>query len=335
MIDRTTAPPSTIVRRARIRLTIVYIGLFAVVLAVFSVVFYLAFALVLQPAFDIAPELSNTQAAELAYQQSIARIAVALILADAIAIVIVGFAAWILARRTLEPIRDAHQRQLRFVADASHETRNPLTAIKSTAERALSGDRTAEELRSALATIDEATDRLIRLTGDLLVLARANDPLAPVRRESVDLSVVAAEALDGIAPLMALHPSSIVAITPRFEPSLVVSGDPDELSRVVRNLLENAFRHGGPGVTVTVRTWGEAGEAHLEVGDSGRGIAVADLRHIFDPFYRVGGPRPGGDGVGLGLAIARDLAQRNAGRLEVRSVPGQGAFFRLTVPRLR
>jgi signal transduction histidine kinase len=318
------------VRRARIRLTLVYIGLFAIVIAVFSIVFFAAFAFVLQPDFDIDPELTNEQAVAVAFQLTIARIGAALVVADVIAVAIVGAIAWLLARRALEPIHDAHLRQQRFVADASHETRNPLAAIKTTAEAALTGDRSADDLRDALRTIDTAADRLTRLTGDLLVLARSNDPTVVRRKERVDLSVVVAEAID-----QAALGDRYAAIEPRFQPDLTVEVDPDEIGRVARNLAENALRHGGPDVTVSVRTSGTDRDAILEVADDGPGIAPADLDHIFDAFYRAGGDAREGRGAGLGLAIARDLARRNGGRLTVSSRVGAGSTFRLVLPRIR
>ena len=321
------------VRRARIRLTLIYVGLFAFVISVFTIVFFGAFALVLQPDFDIDPDLTSEQAVAVAFQLTITRIGVALLVADVVAIALVGAFAWLLARRALDPIHDAHLRQQRFVADASHETRNPLAAIKTTAESALVGDRSKDELRAALETIDTAADRLTRLTGDLLVLARSNDPAAVGRRELVDLSVVVAEALD--RPTLG---EDYARIRPRFDPGLTVEADADEIARIARNLAENGLRHGGPNAIVSVRTSGTDREAVLEVADDGPGIAAGDLDRIFDPFFRAGGAAGAardGEGIGLGLAIARDLARRNGGRLTVSSTPGHGATFRLTLPRRR
>lgn len=319
-----------IVRRARIRLSLLFIAMFAVVLGVFSIVFYAAFAFVLQPDFDVDPELTNAQAAEAAYNAAIARIGLSLVVADLVAVLIVGIVAWLLARRTLEPIRDAHLRQQRFVADASHETRNPLTAIKTTTSAALSGDRSAADLRVALEIVDEAVDRLIRLTGDLLMLARSNDPLAPAVRDRTDLSVIASETVEDIS-----RPEGSPTIGVTFEPDLPVEVDPSEIERVIRNLLDNAVRHGGGDATITLATWRADGDACLAVADDGPGIATADLSKIFDPFYRSGPLTHGRDGTGLGLAIARDLARRNGGELTVSSDPGNGTTFRLTLPRLR
>lgn len=319
-----------IFRRARVRLTLLYIGLFALVLIVFSAVFYLAFATVLEPAFDIAPELSNTQAAEVAYQATIERIGAALAVADLAAVAVVGGVAWILATRTLIPIREAHQRQQRFVADASHEMRNPLAAIKSTAQAALAGRGDAAGMRTALAAVVDSTDRLTRLTNDLLTLARSDGALVEHRVERCDLSVVVAEAVEQYGPIDSARGS----VRATFGADLPMAADPEEIGRIVRNLIDNAFRHGGPGVHVTVATRAGDREVVLQVADDGPGIAAADIDQIFEPFYRVGA-HPGSDGSGLGLAIAADLAARNGGRLTVTSIPGSGSAFRLVLPRLR
>ena len=318
-----------IVRRARIRLTLLFVAMFALVLGVFSTVFYVAFSFVLQPDFDIGPELTNAQVADAAYAAAIAQIGASLLIANAVAVLVVGVAAWVLARRILEPIRDAHLRQQRFVADASHETLNPLAAIKSMSSASLEGARSPDELRQALRSIDESVDRLIRLTGDLLVLARSNDPLAPTQAERADLSVIASETLEIAGPARA---TQVVRVT--LEPDLPVMVDPAEIARVTRNLFENAVRYGGDEAVIELRTWSTDDSVALDVSDDGPGIAAADVERIFEPFYRADNQARDQAGTGLGLAIARDLARRNGGELVASSSPGTGARFRLTLPRL-
>src|SRR5947207_3284 len=100
--------------RTRLRLTLLYAVLFALVLGAFSVVFYVLLASALSPAFDLSPELTNEQAAEIAYQATIDQIGFAIVVADLAVVVLVAGAAWLLATRTLRPIRDAHERQRRF-----------------------------------------------------------------------------------------------------------------------------------------------------------------------------------------------------------------------------
>ncbi|HJP89814.1 MAG TPA: HAMP domain-containing sensor histidine kinase [Candidatus Limnocylindrales bacterium] len=317
-------------RRARTRLTILYIGLMVVALGLFSIVFYGGFATVLVPTFDFDPDLSNEEVAEAAYQATLQQVGVALVIADIIVVALVAMAAWILAGRTLRPIRDAHARQRRFVADASHEMRTPLAAIRSSSEAALATARTPDELRHALAVDAAAAGRLTRITNDLLLLARS-DEVAAGPHEAVDLSVVVAETVQAYA---AAHPD-----LPRARLSLAadlrVAADPSEIGRIVENLLDNAIRYsGGPDANPpAISTRSADRHAVVEVSDDGPGIAAADLEQVFEPFHRLNAAAGAPDGSGLGLAIARSLAQRNGGRLTATSSPGSGATFQLSVPR--
>jgi signal transduction histidine kinase len=322
--------PPDVFARARRRLAIRYLVLFAVVLVVFSIVFLIVLAVVLQPAFDIAPEVSNEEAARLAYGRTIERIAVALLFADGVVLAIIGLAGYHLADRTLRPIREAHDRQRRFVADASHEMRGPITAIQSTAEVALAPNSDAAARDHALETILDASGRLGRLTSDLLVLARTEQGLLQPPVDLVDVSVVVAEEVERFRLAAGLQ-------RPRIElalsEDLVTRADPVEVARIVGNLLDNAQRHGRE--PIQVRTYAIDGKAIIEVADHGSGIALADAVHIFEPFFRVHADSSAPPGSGLGLAIASELAQRHGGRLTVDSSPGSGARFRLELPRAR
>jgi signal transduction histidine kinase len=318
--------------RARRRLSLLYVVLFAIVLGLFSVVFYAFLATVLAPTFDIAPENSNAQAADIAYRATVQQIGIALVVAYVLALAIVGVAAWLLAARTLKPIRDAHARQRRFVADASHEMRSPIAAIRSSAEAALSGPSDETELRRALEVVAEASQRLTAVTADLLLLARADEGTLEPRLDTFDLSVLVAETVD--AERAERGPDAPAAHV-ELEPDVVVRADQEEVGRVIRNLLDNAFRYGPPGVQVRVRTRRSEREAIVEVLDDGPGIAAADLEHLFEPFYRVRADAGAPPGSGLGLAIAARLSTHNGGRLAVQSRPGIGSTFRLVLSRFR
>ncbi len=317
--------------RARLRLTLLYIALFALALGVFSIVFYTAITVVLAPAFDLAPELTNEQAAELAYQTTIQRIGVALLIGNVTVVGLVGVIAWVLASRTLRPIREAHLRQRRFVADASHEMRTPLAAIRVTAEGAAEADLSPDELKDALRSVVVATDRLTRLTNDLLLLARTDERLLAPRADPSDLSVAVAE---GVETFDLANPR---AASTRIElaPDLLVTADSEDVRRILANLLDNAARYGGPDTRINVTTSGTERDAMLDVADDGPGIAAADVDRIFEPFYRVHADAAGPDGTGLGLALARSLTERSGGRLTVDSEPGVGSRFRVSLPRFR
>ncbi len=316
--------------RARRRLTLLYIGLFALVLGIFTVAFVAALAVTLAPAFDIAPELTNEQAAEQAYRLTIERIGLALVIGDVVVLAFVGVAAWVLAARTLDPIREVHERQRRFVADASHEMRSPLAAIRSTADAALSGPGDAARTREALEVVQRESERLTRISSDLLLLARSDDGQLLPRMEQFDLSVLVADAVEDHHNAQSGQNASV-----QLQPDIPVRSDPEEVKRVVLNLLDNAYRYGGDRVHVAVRTRATEREAIVEVADTGPGIAQADMERIFEPFYRVRSDVSAPSGSGLGLAIAASLARASGGRLTVDSRIGQGSTFRLSLPRFR
>jgi signal transduction histidine kinase len=220
------------------------------------------------------------------------------------------------------------------VADASHEMRTPLAAIRASAEGALSAPTSGsgEDLRQALQVVVGSADRLTRLTNDLLLLART-DEIPIDRRTAIDLSVVAAETAEAFALAHAdLRPPRLA-----LAEDLRVLADPDEIGRIVANLLDNAYRYGAaaPQPVVRIVTRSAERDAIVEVSDAGPGIAAADLERIFDPFHRIRSDSDAPPGNGLGLAIGRGLAQRNGGRLSVTSQPGAGATFRLSLPRFR
>jgi signal transduction histidine kinase len=317
--------------QTRRRLTLLYLALFVLVLFVFSLVFYVGLATTLAPTFDIGPELTNQQAAEVAYQATLDRIRLALVGADLAVVILVAGAAWVLASRTLRPISDAHARQRRFVADASHEMRTPLAAIRASAEGALAVRASEEELRAAMSVVVGSAERLSRLTNDLLLLARADELPPDLNGGPVDLSVVVAEAVEafGLA-----HPE-LQRARSTLAPDLPVAADPDEIGRIVANLLDNAYRYGATGGAPRITTRLVERDAFVEVADNGPGIAAADLDSVFAPFARLHADADSPDGSGLGLAIARSLARRNRGRLTVLSRPGEGATFRLSLPRFR
>jgi len=314
--------------RARRRLTLQAALLFAVVLVVFSIVFYAVLTTVLAPTFDIAPEIPNDEAARSAYQSTIELIAAALVVANVVAIAIAVIAGYLLAGRTLRPIRTVLERQRRFVADASHEMRTPLTVIRATVDNALQLPDEPDLVQETLRTVSDATDRLARMTSDLLLLARTEDGSLAAVRTPMDLSVAAAEAVAAARQALGAR------IELSLEQDLLVLADEDALGRIAANLIDNAWRYSGAKV-VAVRTSGTDRFAVLEVVDHGPGIAEADRERIFEPFHRVRADHDAPSGSGLGLAIASSLARGLGGRIGVDSRPGTGSTFRVELPRHR
>ncbi len=225
---------------------------------------------------------------------------------------------------------DAFRRQRQFTADASHELRTPLTAIKGQAEVALSKPRDAAAYREVLQTVNEEVDRLIRMVGSLLTLARADAGQIPIASEPVDLGDLIAAAVEQVRP-MAEGRQLALGVAPG--PAVTLRADEDLLLQLVLNLLDNAIKYTPPGGTVTAG-WGVDGDrAELWVRDSGIGIAEEDSERVFDRFYRVDKARSHTEGgAGLGLSICRWIAEAHGGSISVRSERERGTVVTVTFP---
>ncbi|MFN8520097.1 MAG: HAMP domain-containing sensor histidine kinase [Chloroflexota bacterium] len=311
-------------------MTLLYLLIFGVVVALFSVVFYVTLALVLRPAFDLEPDLAHGGAsARTAYDATLRVLALALVVADVVVLAAVAVLAWVLAARTMRPLAEAAQRQLRFVRDASHELRGPLAAIMATSEAALLPGAEPDDRRQALELVVDQSRRLGAVSSDLLVLARGDDPSSSADPRPVDLSVVVAEALDRWTEA---NRQAQGRLTFELAPDAVVAVDPVDLTRIVDNLVDNAFRYGHAETHVMVSTTATGRRCSLVVSDDGPGIAAGDIGRVFEPFFRARADADAPEGTGLGLSIVRGLAHRAGGKVAVSSQPGAGARFEVTFP---
>ncbi|MFD8494767.1 sensor histidine kinase [Amycolatopsis sp. NPDC059657] len=206
---------------------------------------------------------------------------------------------------TLDRLEHAHAQQERFVADASHELRSPLASLRAGLEVALTHPDRADWPEVAQRSLLDV-QRLQRITADLLQLTAE----VPAPSGRVDLADVVAEQVAE----RALQPGPVNRSY--VDGPAVVSGEPVQLERLLRNLLDNAARHAESSVTVSVGV--SSGEVVLEVLDDGPGIAVADRERVFDRFARLDDARArDAGGSGLGLTLARDIAVRHGGSLRV------------------
>jgi signal transduction histidine kinase len=221
----------------------------------------------------------------------------------------------------------AAQRQ--FVADASHELRNPLAIIRTNVDVALADPRAdPEDLRHTMVVVKRASDRMARLVDDLLALARRQEPT--LEHEPVDLGAAVAEASDDfVVPAAARN----IVLDRAIAPGVVVTGDRDALKRAVANLLENAVRLAPPGSRIRLATGSEDDQAWIAVADEGPGIAPEDQPHVFDRFWRADKARSRADGgTGLGLAIVRQIAESHGGQVRLQSKVGVGSSFVIWLP---
>jgi signal transduction histidine kinase len=238
-----------------------------------------------------------------------------------------------LANRAMRPIDRAFRRQQAFIADASHELRTPLAVVRANTELVRRmPDAPPVERDEELAGILGEVDRMARLVDDLLVLARADAGQLPLEMEVCDLSaVVRAAAL----PMEALAVESGHSLAVGAPGELLVRGDEDRLTQVIRILIDNAIAFTPAGGSITVTSAAGDGRAIVTVTDTGVGMSEDEQRRIFDRFYRGERSRSRATGgIGLGLPIAHAIISAHDGEITIDSAAGQGTTVRVSLPRL-
>jgi signal transduction histidine kinase len=221
----------------------------------------------------------------------------------------------------LDRLEAAFVAQRAFLDDAGHELRTPITIVTGQLELLEEDPSRRDE---ALALVMDELDRMTRIVNDLLLLAKAqrSDFL---RLDTVDVGALTAEVVAKAATLGER----------RWEREAVgrgvIVGDRQRLTEALMQLVDNAVKHTGPGAVVAIGSSVAGGDARFWVRDEGSGIAVADQERIFERFSR-GSDGRRREGSGLGLAIVRAIAEAHHGAVAVRSAPGEGAIFTITVP---
>jgi len=230
----------------------------------------------------------------------------------------------------LASLEEAHVAQRRFVADASHELRSPLTSIRSNIDilrRALDAPR--EDRAEALADVASEIERMSRLTTDLLLLAKA-DAGHRIEMARVDLDGLLIEVCHQMQSRANGVRLETVPVTPT-----VVMGSETWLKQLFVILLDNALKYTPAGGTITMSLENDGNSAMARVRDTGMGIAAQDIPHIFTRFYRADPARARDEGgSGLGLSIARWIVEEHGGEMSVQSEQGKGSCFTVRLPQL-
>jgi two-component system, OmpR family, phosphate regulon sensor histidine kinase PhoR len=220
-----------------------------------------------------------------------------------------------------------------FVANVSHEIRTPLTVVAGFVETLQRLPLTEMERSRVLTLMQQQTDRMQSLVGDLLTLAKLEgSPRPPADRWAAVHDLMQQAQRDGMALSAGRHGIEI-----HGGEDAEVAGSDSELYSALANLVNNAVRYTPEGGRIQLRwTWRSDGGAELEVADNGVGIAREHLSRLTERFYRVDGSRSRDTGgTGLGLSIVKHVAQRHGGEIDVQSEPGKGSTFRLQLPALR
>ena len=242
-----------------------------------------------------------------------------------------GIASYFLARRTLQPIEEAHEAQTRFTADASHELRTPLATMQTEIEVALRDPKLKlSQSKELLSSNLEEISTLRQLTSGLLTLARANES-TPVP-QSTKLKTALDEAL---ARTQKAADAKEIALQTEVPEKITVGVDRSHLIELLVILIDNAVKYSPNKAAISIKATDNNQQVVVQVEDHGIGISEVDLPHVFERFYRADNARTKSkqNGHGLGLAIAKQLTQQYGGTISIASKKNKGTTVSLDLPR--
>lgn len=331
-------------RSAVFKLTIAYVAIVMSISIMFSVLLYNLAIRELQLGFQnqytrwlteyqpFGLRQPGNPAAELAARS--AHIWDQIVYFNILVLVATAIVSYLLARRTLRPIERAHEQQKRFTADVSHELRTPLTALKMETEVALLDPAASQKaLRQTLESNLEEAERMEGLVNNLLQLASLEANQLRTEFSRINMREVVEKAMNVVSKYAEMKQVKI-------EPKLMeayINGDQPSLTQLCVILLENAVKYSPSGSTIQVRMHQIDYIVTVEITDEGMGIPSDSLPHVFDRFYRADDARSaqGAHGFGLGLSLAKLIADLHSGEITLTRRGTQGTIAAISIPALR
>ena len=233
--------------------------------------------------------------------------------------------AYILAQsydKMLERLERSFDMEKQFTSDASHELRTPVAVILAQCELMMGEERSQEEYQHALNVIERQSRKMSKLIQDLLMYTRLELKTDKYKKEQVSLSEIA----ESVCEDMALIRKKGITLTRQVQEEITCSGNQMLLTRLLVNLISNAYRYGKENGHILVKLEKNMDEIRLSVEDDGIGIAPEEQERIFRRFYQTDSSRTG-EGTGLGLSMVRQIAEFHGGTVQVESVPEKGSIF--------
>ena len=266
----------------------------------------------------------------LAVDNELRRLRQAMVGGGAAALGVCALGSWLLMRLAMGPIESSFERLRQFTADASHELRSPLTAIKTSLEvMQHHPERIHQADVGKLNAMTNATQQMTALVDDLLLLTRLDHSLQPDSWRLFPLD----ELLEDLMDSYSLQAQALgIDLNTQLQPTWV-RGDVNQLKRVFTNLLDNALKYTPTGGEITVSCQVQESSVGVQVKDTGIGIDPAHLPQVFDRFWRADQVRSHQDGSGLGLAIVKGIVQAHQGSIALTSQLDQGTTVRIKLPR--
>lgn len=326
-------------KKAIVRLTAVYLSIIMVISIFFSINIYLLATRELDRGYGRNNQLITNAPNDLPgwlkrqllensksiIDEARAKVFVALLITNLGVLVVGGWISYVLARRSLEPIEEAHASLERFTADASHELRTPISAMKSEIEVALMQSKISDkEARQLLTSNLEELDVLTKLSDNLLTIARLGNQQLTLKKQL--LSPVIQESIDRVLPLAE---KKKILINNKVDEKLCGLINQASLVEVLVILLDNAIKYSNNKTTIIIGSNKKDRSPEIYVEDQGRGIAKTDIPFIFNRFYQADTARSSQNksGHGLGLSIAKQMVDKMNSTIRVSSKWGKGSKF--------
>lgn len=245
------------------------------------------------------------------------------------AVALVALGGSILTRKSMEPIEETIGNMRRFMADAAHELKTPVAVLRTNAEVVLQKPRDADDYRAALQTVERESNRLGGIVEHMLMLARADAGGRRVEPRQMYLDDIVADSVSAMRPVA--DAKKVTLNVSQFDEASI-TGDRGLISELMTILLDNAIKYTRPGGIIDVSVTTDGGHPTIVVSDTGIGIGAADLPRIFDRFYRARDTGYEQEGAGLGLSIAKWIADQHSAEIEVASQTSIGTVVRVLFP---
>lgn len=320
---------NNIFQKARVKLTIYYICIMALILLAFSSVLIFTVESKIREGFQ--GRILITENEQDPFSQASDEIEYIIYMIDGILLVIIGFSSYFLAGKTLNPIKKSLESQKKFTADASHDLRTPLAIMTTESEVTLQNkNATTTELRNSIESNLEETKKMTRLVQDLLLISSGDNGSRLNSFSEIDLYNYINKLISKLK-LQAEEKSLTINIGEYKK--ILARVNEDNFQRVILNILQNAIKYTKQG-SINVVLNEESKKVTITITDTGVGISQKDLPYVFDRFYRAEHSRSDNTSSGLGLPIAKLIVEEHKGSIEIESEVDGGTSVIIQIPKI-
>lgn len=320
---------SNIFQKARIKLTVYYIAIMAIILVAFSSVLIYTIESKIRHGFKDQIVIIETENDPVSNTSD--EIEMLIYVVDGFLLLIIGFSSYFLAGKTLKPIKEALDAQKKFSADASHDLRTPLAIITTESEVALQNKNPlVNELQHVIQSNLEETKKMSKLVNDLLLISRGDSQTITSSIFEIDLRSLLGKIVNKLR-LQAKNKGLQINLSDGKEISISI--DVDNFERAISNILQNAINYTKNGaISVDIKEGSK--KVYIIISDTGVGINSKDLPFVFDRFYKASHSRNDKSGSGLGLPIAKLIVEEHKGSILIESKVNVGTTVTVSLPKV-